>query len=127
MKNILIIGSGGMGKRHIRAFLNTGRAKLSCYDIDSSKLELVEKEVHGPKCYYDLSKIPVAELDGVVIATPPDTHLGYMYWCVENGLSFLVEKPISVNIDGLSDIIENYEEVKQVIAETEYARFLDDY
>ena len=36
--NILIIGAGGIGKRHIKGYLGTRRAKISIVEPDVKKL-----------------------------------------------------------------------------------------
>ena len=35
--NILIIGAGGIGKRHIKGYLGTSRAKISIVEPDVNK------------------------------------------------------------------------------------------
>ena len=37
MKNILIIGAGGIGRRHIKGYLETKRAIISIVEPDKNK------------------------------------------------------------------------------------------
>lgn len=106
MKKVLIIGLGGMGIRHIKAFHEISNVQVFCFDVDVSCLKDAEVNRQPIKCCYDLDKVPVPEMDGVVIASPTHTHLRYMEWCVQNSLDFMVEKPISLNMDGLQGIVE---------------------
>ena len=43
MKNVLIIGAGGIGRRHIIGYLSTNRATLSIVEPDDEKLIIFKK------------------------------------------------------------------------------------
>ncbi len=42
--NILIIGAGGIGKRHIKGYLETSRAKISIVEPDVNKQKNLNSE-----------------------------------------------------------------------------------
>ena len=44
MKNVLIIGAGGIGRRHIIGYLSTNRATLSIVEPDDEKINNIQKE-----------------------------------------------------------------------------------
>jgi len=47
MHDILVIGAGSIGERHIRCFLKTGRARVSVCEIDRALLGRMANE---PEC-----------------------------------------------------------------------------
>lgn len=107
--NILIFGAGGIGTQHAKALSQTKRCDVSCFDLDSTKLAEVEKKVLIRKKYSDLSKINLNEFDGVIIATPTDTHIQNARMCIEAGIPVLIEKPLSVDESGVQAFISDVE------------------
>ena len=55
MKNVLIIGAGGIGRRHIKGYLSTNRATLSIVEPDDEKINIIQKEFSIDKTYFDTS------------------------------------------------------------------------
>ena len=51
MKNVLIIGAGGIGRRHIKGYLSTNRASLSIIEPDDEKISNIKKEFSIEKTY----------------------------------------------------------------------------
>jgi FlaA1/EpsC-like NDP-sugar epimerase len=41
MKNVLIIGAGGIGRRHIKGYLSTNRVSLSIVEPDDKKIRTI--------------------------------------------------------------------------------------
>ena len=70
MHDILVIGAGSIGERHIRCFLRTGRAKVSVCEIDRALLGRMEKDYDVSQTYEDLGDSLSSNPKAVVIATP---------------------------------------------------------
>ena len=51
MKNVLIIGAGGIGRRHIKGYLSTNKATLSIVEPDDEKINIIQKEFSIDKTY----------------------------------------------------------------------------
>ena len=51
MKNVLIIGAGGIGRRHIKGYLSTKRTSLSIVEPDDEKINSIQKEFSIDKAY----------------------------------------------------------------------------
>ena len=49
MKNVLIIGTGGIGRRHIKGYLSTNRASLSIVEPDDEKKKYCSKRIFSIK------------------------------------------------------------------------------
>ncbi len=93
------IGCGYWGPNLIRNFIEIPEADLvAVADLNQDRLThmksrfpQIQVTTENYKELFDL------ELDGVVIATPPDTHAPIAIECMQNGLHVLIEKPITLN------------------------------
>ena len=102
--NILIIGAGGIGKRHTKAYLATGRASISIVEPDAQKRQKFIKEYKIQNSYSSLNEIN-QKFDIVLICSPANWHVKHMNYCINNNLAFMVEKPLSINLEGLEEIL----------------------
>lgn len=101
MKRALVIGTGGIGKRHIRGLLRTGRATLDFVEPDPvRRAEAVAAYAHGT-AFASLKEADLASYDLAFICAPAHTHTAIMTSCARAGLPFLVEKPLAVTMDGV--------------------------
>lgn len=101
MKSIAVIGCGVWGSQHVRV-LREMRALQWAYDEDSTRL------VDIPERTSSIDKImddPAVE--GVVIATPPDTHAILALHALEAGKHVLIEKPMCGTLDEAEMLIEH--------------------
>lgn len=100
--SLLVIGSGGIGERHLRCFRETGRAVMSACEPKESLRTAIASN-YGVPVYASISEaLQAGTFDGAVICTPASTHIEIARQCVEAGLHVLIEKPLSVTFDGLS-------------------------
>ena len=106
MKNVLIIGAGGIGRRHIKGYLSTNRATLSIVEPDEEKINNIQKEFSIDKSYTSIEKVNLDQFDLAVICSPANMHVDAMKICALNKLSFMVEKPLSTSMEGVDDIIQ---------------------
>jgi len=106
MKRVLIIGVGGIGKRHLRGFLKTGRARVSVCEIDQTKLEDAAATYDVDETYSNLETVPLDKFDLAVIAAPAHVHVSIGQRLAEANMPFLTEKPLSVTFDGVDKLIE---------------------
>ncbi|HPO81991.1 MAG TPA: Gfo/Idh/MocA family oxidoreductase [bacterium] len=106
MKHILVIGGGGIGERHIRCFLKTGRAKVSVCEVKRERLEYLKTNYPISEIFASFDDIDLARFDGVVIATPAHLHIPIAIRCAKNGRACLIEKPLSVNLDNVDELLK---------------------
>jgi len=69
-KNVLIVGVGSIGLRHLRCFQQTDRVRLSICEIDPVLRRRVAEEHHIDRYYADLDGALADRHDAAVIATP---------------------------------------------------------
>ena len=104
MHDILVIGAGSIGERHIRCFLKTGRARASVCEIDRALLGRMENDYDLSQSYGDLGDALSSKPKAVVIAAPAHLHISMAIRAVEAGCHLLIEKPISTDISGVEDL-----------------------
>ena len=91
---IAVIGAGLIGHRHIQHILEEPRCRLAAViDPDPKAKSLAENA--GVAYFSDIAPfLDETDAEGVIIATPNDTHTNIGIQCAKAGLHLLVEKPI---------------------------------
>ena len=97
MMRVGLIGAGKMGLSH-HAILNAHPKVVVAAVADTSGLVLSMLQKYlGVRTVKDYRQME--DIDGVVIATPPQTHADAVTWALEHGLHVFVEKPLCLTID----------------------------
>ncbi|MGD8649633.1 MAG: Gfo/Idh/MocA family oxidoreductase [Desulfobacterales bacterium] len=104
--SIAVIGAGCIGHRHVKHILEEPRCRLAgVIDPDPQAKSLAE---HAGVAYYPDTALFLNEADaeGVIIATPNDTHTDIGIQCATAGCHLLVEKPIDSDPAAAGKLIE---------------------
>jgi predicted dehydrogenase len=105
-KRIGVIGYGYWGPNLTRNFAeNPNSEVVMVSDLRPERLASVKNtypHIMVTMNYHDLF---TQNLDAVVIATPPGTHYAIAKECLLNGLSLLIEKPITLNSEHAQELI----------------------
>ena len=104
MLDILIIGAGSIGERHIRCFLKTNLARVSVCDVDKSTLDRIKSTYSLSKTYADFNEAISEKPTAVIIATPAHLHIPIAIEAAKSGCHLLIEKPISTNPEGIETL-----------------------
>jgi predicted dehydrogenase/RimJ/RimL family protein N-acetyltransferase len=99
---ILIAGCGSIGARH--AGNAAKRADVAAIDPDRARAEAVAAATKA-KVFPDVAAALAWKPDAAIIATPPKYHLGIADQLVSVGIPVLIEKPISLSLDGVDALI----------------------
>jgi predicted dehydrogenase len=106
MVNIGVVGCGYWGPKHIRVFHELSSAKLTAVcDLDEDKILQVQARYPGVKtgsCFEDF----LNSVDGVVIATPVNTHYKLAKEALLHNKHVLIEKPMTVTSREGLELIE---------------------
>ncbi len=104
--NVLIVGVGSIGERHLRCFQATERANVSICEIDERLREQVAQRYGVTRTYVDLEAALADPPDAAVVAAPAHLHIPLATTLAEAGVDLLIEKPLSVSLDGVDELEE---------------------
>lgn len=95
MIDIAVIGTGMMGRNHLRVLKMDPRVTIQAVcDSNSDRVAQVSEQ-YQTAAYTDyIAMLDDISLDAVVIATPAATHYDIFKYAVSAGLDVLVEKPL---------------------------------
>ena len=114
-----IIGAGMIGDVHINTIRNDGRGRVKWIAAGTNKTltkKLSKHNIkHGTLDYHDI--LNDREVDAVVIASPPFTHLQMTLAAIESGKHILLEKPMTVDMKQADQIIEKAKGYNKVLLE----------
>jgi predicted dehydrogenase len=104
----LVVGGGSIGKRHLRNLKSLGVANLGVVETDAERRRALADEFSieqfsGIKAGLDWSA------DFVVVATPTHLHVQHALHAARWGCDIFVEKPLSHNAEGLSELAAGVE------------------
>ncbi len=118
----LIIGLGSMGKRRIRNLNALGYSSNQIYGFDVRNDRLAEVEsTYKINLLKELDEEAWKIVNCVIISTPPDKHLPYLWEAAKHGLPMFVEA--SVILEGLDELQMYAEDKKILIAPSCTMRF----
>ena len=107
---ILVVGAGSIGERHLRCYLATGRADVSVCEIDAVRRNVAADRYGIEARFEDVREALERPWDAVLIATPAHTHIPIAIQVVQSGCNVLIEKPLSTSLEGI-------EKLQQLVAE----------
>jgi predicted dehydrogenase len=105
MQNLILIGYGKMGNAHRRTIEKSTKSDL--IGIVDPQFANNNSE-QGIKCYSDLSEIDFDDLniDGAIVASSTNSHYEIVKSLLLNKIPVLVEKPVTVKITELDELIK---------------------
>lgn len=106
LHHVLIVGAGSIGERHIRCFLATGRARVSFVEVNPKLRAAIVAKHAGSTAYASLDEAIVQKPDAAVIATPAPLHIPLATQLVERAVHVLIEKPLSLSMQGVVALVE---------------------
>lgn len=113
--NIAVLGCGYWGKNHVRTFRELGTLAAVC-DQTPSGQELAGKLAPEVPVYRSFKKmLEESTLDGVVIATPAETHAALAEQALDAGLDVLVEKPLALHVEEAERLVQIADDQQRIV------------
>ena len=108
MVKVGVIGTGGMGCRHIRNLhYQTPAEVVAVMDVDGECAKAAANIVGSCKVYTDAGALMAdPTIEAVVIASPDPFHADAALECITNGKPVLCEKPLAMNIDDAKRVLD---------------------
>ena len=95
---IAVLGAGYWGINHVRNYNELGALAAVC-DTSRGSLDEIAARYPGVRAEPDLDRVLADEsIDGVVIATPAETHYTLARRAIDAGKHVLVEKPLALDV-----------------------------
>ena len=117
-----IIGTGSMGKNHLRVVDSIPELEITCA-VDNNDENLNSAcEPYKLEKFGDYRKI-VNMVDSVMVSTPTESHYSIAKYFLENKKPVLVEKPFTSTIEQANELIKISEENKLPIYVDHLERF----
>lgn len=104
---ILIVGAGSVGERHLRNLLNLGQTQVALLRRRDGELRTVKDSTRQ---YTDWNKA-IAEFNPevVFVTNPTSCHLETAQQAALAGCHVLIEKPLSNQLSGISELVSTLE------------------
>jgi predicted dehydrogenase len=113
-KSILIIGTGSIGRRHVKNLLSLGENSVAFVEADNARRAEIEREfsIRG----YSDPKIAMQERSPavVLICTPADSHIALATDALQHGAHIFIEKPISTQLEGIDELAKLAKEKERI-------------
>jgi len=110
-----LIGAGAWGQNHLRVWKRLGVLAALCEADDSrrSQLEREHPDLHVTPLLHDLTGN--SAIQGVVIATPAETHYRLAKECLLAGKDVFVEKPLALAVSDGEELVELVRKQKRLL------------
>jgi predicted dehydrogenase len=101
---LAIVGLGSIGRRHLQNFRAVGVATLAAYDAAPDQREAAARLFPFATVTSTL-EAALDGADGVVICTPPDSHLAIARMGLDRSAHLMIEKPLTQSIEGVEALL----------------------
>ncbi len=121
--NILVLGGGSIGKRHIKNLISALNSKENIYVVEPQKERQEEIKSFGIPSNNIFSSreecLRTKRFDGAIIATPTSLHYEDAFAIAEHGCNLMIEKPLGVDSKGAQKL-KNLISQNKIFAFTAY-------
>jgi predicted dehydrogenase len=111
--NILVVGTGSIGKRHIANLLALG-ARVWAFSYRDG----AENPVYDDPRVLRVSNLEQAlasDVQGVVVANRTDQHMALALQAAQRGKHLFIEKPLAASLTGAQDLLDAVERQRLVV------------
>jgi len=115
MLKIGVIGTGSMGKNHVRVCSELEDVELvGVSDVDKATAKKIAEKFDA-KAFFDYKDL-LPEIDAGIIATPTSTHHKIAVDLLNKGKHVLVEKPICDSVEKAEELIKKAQKEDLILA-----------
>lgn len=101
---LAIVGLGSIGRRHLENFRNIGVDALTAYDDSPAQRESAAAQFPFARIAPDV-EAALSGAEGLVICTPPDSHVTLARMAAERGAHVMIEKPFAMSTEGVEELL----------------------
>jgi predicted dehydrogenase len=111
---VAVIGCGYWGKNHVRNFSQLGALQVVCDATEASR-DLARSLAPQARIVPEVDHVLAAPVQGVVIATPAETHFELARRALEAGKDVLCEKPLSLTYEQGGELLRLAEKRQRIL------------
>lgn len=112
--NLLVIGTGSIGKRHIENFQKYFK-NIDIVDTRVDRLNETQRKFKIRNCFSNYKKALASEkYKAAIISTPPNSHLSIATECEKKNVSVFIEKPLGMNQSGWKSLASKFKQKKLI-------------
>jgi len=102
-----VVGCGSIGGRHARNLRALGAPNVALCDLDRARAARLGSEIDTPLATDDLGALLESyRPHGVLVCTPPSSHLEVAARAAAAGAHVLCEKPLSPDLAGVDELLD---------------------
>ncbi len=121
-----LVGAGGIAQAYAQAFNESDCCELvAVADVREDAAKALA-EITGGKSYSDYRQFAEADMDAVIVATPPSTHPEIACFFMNRGTPVLCEKPLCLSIAEAEKMIGTAAENNVLFTMASKFRYCDD-
>ncbi len=125
--NVLLIGLGSIGQRHLRNIYKIYKKRVNFFALRtkfntphlSNKNKPIKKKIESKynikliNSLKDINKLKL-DLKAAFICTPTSMHIDQLIWLVKNNINVFIEKPISDKLTKISVLKSSIKKSKSI-------------
>lgn len=108
---IIVVGIGSIGTRHLKNLIGLGN-EVYAVDIDKEKLDAVRNTASGT--FDSVEQALKVKPDAALICTFSNAHIAPATECAKAGCHLFIEKPLSISLDGINELVKIIEKKKLI-------------
>ncbi len=121
---VVIVGCGGMGNVHARAWQKLPGAKIvGCCDSRRATLKSFAEAYDVPETFREVKKAAAAEADILDVCTPNNAHLSAVLVGFAHKKHVLCEKPLAITPREVTRMIEASRKARRLLMCAQHMRF----
>ena len=113
VKHLAIVGLGSIGRRHLR-LLKELRPELEISLVRSGKGSNSPEAELATRILYSLDDAVKSGIQAAIISSPTSTHVKQAEILGRAGINILLEKPLSISLDGVNELLDQIEQANIV-------------
>lgn len=111
---VAVIGCGYWGKNLVRNFRQLGALRMACDAAEAGRKLAAEMAPHV-EVVADIDEVLSAPVEGMVIATPAETHYELARQALEAGKDVLCEKPLALTYEQGAELVHLAEREERIL------------
>jgi predicted dehydrogenase len=122
-----LIGAGGIAQSYVEVFEALEGARITAVaDVRGRAASAIAEAVRGTAYPSHRALLEDADVDAVLVCTPPSTHPEIVLHAIERGRHVLCEKPLAIDVDSASTMVAAADAAGVVFTMAAKFRFVDD-